>query len=65
MLTHSVGVFIWFHWDRIMRSIVKSSFFWQFSGGFVLGAIGLLALQPAEARQAFASHFEQSASITR
>ena len=47
-----------------MRSIVKSSFFWQFSGGFVLGAIGLLALQPAEARQTFASHFEHSVSAT-
>ncbi|KQN35428.1 hypothetical protein ASE88_17845 [Sphingomonas sp. Leaf38] len=65
MLTHPVGVITWFHWDRIMRSIVKSSFFWQFSGGFVLGAIGLLALQPAEARQTFASHFEHSASTTR
>ncbi|MDQ0839109.1 MULTISPECIES: hypothetical protein [Sphingomonas] len=48
-----------------MRSIVKSSFFWQFSGGFVLGAIGLLAMQPAEARQTFASHFEHSAPATR
>ena len=65
MLTYRVGVVIWFHWDRIMRSIVKSSFFWQFSGGFVLGAIGLLALQPAEARQTFASHFEHSAPATR
>ena len=41
-----------------MRSIVKSSFFWQFSGGFVLGALGLLVLQPADARQALTSHFE-------
>jgi hypothetical protein len=65
MLTHSVGVIIWFHWDRIMGSIVKSSFFWQFSGGFVLGAIGLFAMQPAEARQTFASHFEHSVSATR
>jgi len=65
VLTYPVGIVIGFHWDRIMRSIVKSSFFWQFSGGFVLGAIGLLALQPAEARQTFASHFEHSASTTR
>ena len=48
-----------------MRRIVKSSFFWQFSGGFVLGAIGLLAMQPAEARQTFASHFEHTVSTTR
>ena len=45
-----------------MRSIVKSSFFWQFSGGFVLGALGSLVMQPAEARQTFASHFEHSVS---
>ena len=32
-----------------MRSIIKSSFLWQFGGGFVLGAIGLVALQPADA----------------
>lgn len=32
-----------------MRNILKSSFFWQFSGGFVLGALGLFALNPAEA----------------
>ena len=26
----------------------KSSFVWQFAGGFVLGALGLVAFQPAE-----------------
>lgn len=31
-----------------MRAL-KSSFVWQFAGGFVLGAIGLVALQPADA----------------
>ncbi len=30
-----------------MRTILKSSFLWQFAGGFVLGAAGLLVLQPA------------------
>ncbi len=34
--------------DFIMRAL-KSSFVWQFAGGFVLGAIGLVAMQPAEA----------------
>ena len=56
MLTHLVGIIDWFHWDRIMRSIVKSSFLWQFSGGFVLGAVGLIALQPAAETQALRSH---------
>jgi hypothetical protein len=37
-----------------MRAI-KSSFFWQFAGGFVLGAVGLVALQPAEQTQELVS----------
>ena len=32
-----------------MRAILKDKFFWRFAGGFVLGAIGLVILQPAEA----------------
>jgi hypothetical protein len=42
---------------RIMTSFLKSSFVWQFAGGFVLGAIGLVALQPAEATQELVSRF--------
>jgi hypothetical protein len=38
-------------------SLFKSSFFWQFAGGFALGAIGLVALQPAEATRTLAEHF--------
>lgn len=33
-----------------MRAILKDGFFWRFAGGFVIGAIGLLILQPAEAK---------------
>jgi len=33
-----------------MRAILKDGFFWRFAGGFVVGAIGLLLLQPAEAK---------------
>jgi hypothetical protein len=40
-----------------MISSFKNSFFWQFAGGFVIGAVGLFALQPAEATRTFASHF--------
>ncbi|WBH15213.1 hypothetical protein [Sphingomonas radiodurans] len=29
-----------------MNRILKSSFLWQFAGGFVLGAVGLLTLNP-------------------
>lgn len=31
-----------------MRAFLKSSFVWQFAGGFLLGAVGLLTLQPGE-----------------
>jgi hypothetical protein len=44
--------------------ILKHSFIWQFTGGFMLGAVGLLAFQPAEATRTFASHFS-SASAQR
>ena len=33
-----------------MRAILKDGFFWRFAGGFVIGAIGLLVLQPAQAK---------------
>lgn len=29
-----------------MTRLLKSSFIWQFAGGFLIGAIGLFALQP-------------------
>lgn len=32
-----------------MHRLLRSSFVWQFAGGFVLGAAGLLAFHPAEA----------------
>jgi hypothetical protein len=41
----------------------KNSFAWQFAGGFVLGAVGLFALQPAEATRTFAGHFAPVESV--
>lgn len=35
-----------------MFRFVKTSFFWQFAGGFLIGAAGLLALHPVEAADA-------------
>lgn len=35
-----------------MVDLLKSSFIWQFAGGFLLGAVGLFALHPAEATAA-------------
>jgi|CoawatStandDraft_6_1074263.scaffolds.fasta_scaffold36003_3 hypothetical protein len=46
-----------------MRSFLKSSFVWQFGTGFVLGAIGLVALQPMEGRQALVDHVTPSAIV--
>jgi hypothetical protein len=40
-----------------MLKHLKSSFVWQFAGGFVLGAIGLLAIQPAEATRELEHRF--------
>jgi len=48
-----------------MRTVFKSSFFWQFSGGFVLGAIGLLTLQPAEATRNLTHHFAHTQQVER
>ncbi len=31
-----------------MNGLLKSSALWQFAGGFVLGAIGLVALHPGQ-----------------
>lgn len=31
-----------------MIRLLKTSFVWQFAGGFVLGAVGLFALHPVE-----------------
>ena len=48
-----------------MRTIIKSSFVWQFGVGFVLGAVGLVALQPVEGRQALVSHFTPAVATQR
>ncbi|WP_198665918.1 MULTISPECIES: hypothetical protein [unclassified Sphingomonas] len=31
------------------RHLMKSDFFWRFVGGFAIGAVGVVALQPASA----------------
>jgi len=31
-----------------MRSVLKSGFLWQFAGGFLLGAIGMVTFQPGQ-----------------
>ncbi len=38
-----------------MRNMFNSRFFWKFLGGFAIGAIGVVTLQPASAEQAQAA----------
>lgn len=51
--------------EGIMRTFLKSSVVWQFSVGFVLGAVGLVALQPVDGRHALVSHFTPEAVFQR
>jgi hypothetical protein len=46
---------------KIMRSIIKSTFLWQFAAGFALGALGMVTLTPADTFTAsFATTQQQS-----
>jgi hypothetical protein len=45
--------------------LFKTSFFWQFAGGFVLGAAGLFALQPADVGVTTHAATAQAAPVTR
>ena len=45
--------------------MLKNSFLWQFTGGFVLGAVGLFAFQPADATRAFADRIGVEAPARR
>jgi hypothetical protein len=47
-------------WNRTMLNLFRTSFFWQFAGGFLLGAVGLFALHPAEATKAPAAPTAQA-----
>ncbi len=44
-----------------MFGLLKSSFLWQFAGGFLLGAVGLVALHPGEAKAASSASVVQAA----
>ncbi len=39
-----------------MTKVLKSSLLWQVLGGFVLGTLGIIAFQPAEATRTLTSH---------
>lgn len=48
-----------------MRSILKSSFVWQFAGGFLLGAVGLFSLQPGDQVGIIADQFASTPLFAR
>lgn len=45
-----------------MRTVIKSSFLWQFAFGFAVGAAGLFALQPADITPGFDTPTEIAAT---
>ena len=47
-----------------MRTLIRSSFLWQFAGGFVLGAIGIVTLQPGAATRLL-THAPATSEMTR
>ena len=48
-----------------MRSLGKSGFLWPFVGGFLLGVVGLVTLQPAAATRTLATNLATAAHLTR
>ncbi|MES1972699.1 MAG: hypothetical protein V4472_09590 [Pseudomonadota bacterium] len=48
-----------------MRALVKAGFFWRFAGGFALGAIALLVIQPADATRTLADNLATAAHLSR
>ena len=48
-----------------MRGFMKAGFFWQFAGGFALGAVALLVFQPADATRTLESHLATAAHLSR
>jgi len=48
-----------------MRAFLKAGFFWQFAGGFVLGAVALLVFQPANATRTLANNLATAAHLSR
>ena len=48
-----------------MRGVLKSSFLCQFAIGFVIGAIGLVTLQPAGATQTLEHNIAAAAHLAR
>ena len=47
-----------------MRNL-KSGFLWPFVGGFLLGVVGLLTLEPASATRTLATNLASAAHLGR
>ena len=48
-----------------MRGFMKAGFFWQFAGGFALGAAALLIFQPADATRTLANHLATATHLAQ
>jgi hypothetical protein len=48
-----------------MRSFMKAGFFWQFAGGFALGAVALIVFQPASATRTLGANIATAAHLGR
>ena len=48
-----------------MQIFAKTGFFGTFAAGFVLGAIGLVVLQPAEARKTLTDNLHTATHLVR
>jgi hypothetical protein len=48
---------------KTMRKLMKSDFFWRFVGGFAIGAVGVVTLQPAHAQHHAATSAPAPASV--
>ncbi|MDB5704838.1 MAG: hypothetical protein JWN66_1954 [Sphingomonas bacterium] len=48
-----------------MRSIGKAGFFWRFAGGFALGVVALILLQPADATRTLEANLAAAVHLSR
>jgi hypothetical protein len=49
----------------MMRGFLKAGFFWQFAGGFLLGAVMLILFEPATATRTLENNLATAAHLTR
>jgi hypothetical protein len=48
-----------------MRTIINAGFFWRFAGGFALGVVALVLLQPADATRTLEANLATAVHFSR